>query len=157
MALLGIAAGVSILTGGVADALVVLGVMGINTIIGYTTESRAEKTLESLKGLIRPSARVIREGVCRDIPMERIVPGDLVALRPGSYVPADSRLVDATHLTVDESALTGESMPVSEGLPRVDGKSYPPRRQGEHGPHGNARHRGARGLPWWWPREAIPK
>lgn len=125
MALLSIAAGVSAMTGGLADALVILGVMGLNTVIGYTTESRAEKTIESLKGLIRPSAQVIREGVCRDVPMERIVPGDLVTLRPGSYVPADSRLIEATHLTVDESALTGESMPVSKVCRALTGNHIP--------------------------------
>lgn len=114
VALLGIAAGVSLLTGGLADALVILSVVGINAAIGCATERQAEKTLESLKDLVRPEAQVIRAGTCRDVDIVRVVPGDLVVLRPGTYVPADCRLVEAIHLTVDESALTGESMPVAK-------------------------------------------
>jgi len=125
VALLGVAASVSVLTGGLADALVILGVVGINAVIGYATESQAEKTIESLKDLVRPGAQAIRDGVCRDVALEEIVPGDLVALRPGSYVPADSRLVEAVHLTVDESALTGESMPVRKVSGVLAGTNVP--------------------------------
>ena len=112
VALLGAAAGLSIVTGGIADALVILGVIAINGAIGYITESQSEKTIHSLKSLVRPSALIIREGSLREIGAEDIVPGDIMVLRPGSYVAADARLIEAHHLSIDESALTGESMPV---------------------------------------------
>ena len=111
-ALLGVAAGVSVLTGGLADAVVIMGVVAINAAIGYTTESHAEKTIHSLKSLVRPSALVIRGGNIKEIGAEQVVPGDILVLRPGSYIAADARLIEAHHLSIDESALTGESMPV---------------------------------------------
>lgn len=110
--LLGIAAGISALTGGIADALVIMSVVIINATIGYTTESQSEKIIHSLKSLVRPSAFVIRDGRPKEIGAEDIVLGDILVLRPGSYVAADARLIEAQHLSIDESALTGESMPV---------------------------------------------
>jgi Ca2+-transporting ATPase len=121
--LLGVAAGISALTGGLADAAVVLAVVGINAAIGYITESRSEKTIRSLKSLVRPTALVKRAGEMVQVGADHVVPGDLLVLRPGSYVAADARLVSAQNLTVDESALTGESMPVHKTaniLPAVD-------------------------------------
>ncbi|HCC68869.1 MAG TPA: ATPase [Nitrospiraceae bacterium] len=112
VALLGVAAGISVVTGGLADALVIISVVAINATIGYVTESQAEKTIHSLKSLVRPSALVIREGSLKKIGAEDVVPGDILAFRPGSYVPADARTIEAHHLNIDESALTGESMPV---------------------------------------------
>jgi Ca2+-transporting ATPase len=111
VALLGVAAGISILTGGIADAIVIMGVVTINAVIGYATESQAEKTIHSLKSLVRPSALVMRQGM-KEIGAEDIVPGDILILRPGSYVAADARLIEAHNLSIDESTLTGESMPV---------------------------------------------
>ncbi len=110
--LLGAAAGLSLLTGGAADALVILGVVAINATIGYVTETQAEETIHSLKRLVRPSALVIREGRAKEIRGEEVVPGDILILRPGSYVAADSRLIEADRLSVDESTLTGESLPI---------------------------------------------
>jgi Ca2+-transporting ATPase len=112
--LLGGAAAVSILTGGIVDAIAIMTVVGINAVIGYVTESNSEKVIHSLKTLVRPSALVNREGHVQDIGSEKVVPGDLLVLRPGSYVPADARLVAAQHLCIDESILTGESMPVTK-------------------------------------------
>ena len=114
VALLGVAAGVSIATGGIVDAVVIAGVVLINGVIGYTTETQAEKTINSLKNLVRPSALCLREGVLISVPSEDIVPGDILVLRPGSYIVADARLIETAHLSVDESALTGESMPVTK-------------------------------------------
>lgn len=125
VALLGAAAGVSVLTGGVADAVVILCVVGINAVIGYKTETEAERTINSLKSLVRPSAHVIREGCPYEIAAEEVVPGDLLVLRPGTHISADSRLVEVNHLSVDESALTGESMPVSKTADVLPKKSYP--------------------------------
>ncbi len=112
VALLGAAAVVSIATGGLADAAVIMAVVGINAAIGYATESGTEKTIRSLKNLVSPSALVVRDGKSAQVPAEDVVVGDLLILRPGSYVSADARLCEVQHLSVDESALTGESMPV---------------------------------------------
>lgn len=121
--LLGIAAGLSVISGGVADAIAILVVVGINAVIGFGTESKAESTINSLKTLVRPSAVVKREGTVEEIPAEEVLVGDILILKPGTYVTADARLLDTSHLSVDESVLTGESMPVTKGvapLPRQD-------------------------------------
>ncbi len=112
VALLGAAAGVSVVTGGLADAVVILAVVGINGIIGYVTEREAEKTIHSLKDLVKPTADVLRDSTIATVPAEAVVPGDILVLRPGSYVAADARLLEASHLSLDESVLTGESLPV---------------------------------------------
>lgn len=119
--LLAAAAGVSVLTGGIIDAVVVMGVVAANAYIGYATERRAEQTIKSLKQYINPRAVVIRSGETIDIPAQEVTVGDIVAFKPGMYVPADCRVVEAHHLSIDESMLTGESMPVtkSPGILRV--------------------------------------
>lgn len=114
VALLGVAAAISIATGGLVDALVIAGVTLINAAIGYTTETQTEKTIHALKGLVRPLALVKREGTILELGAEEVVPGDLLILRPGSYVAADARLIASSHLSSDESALTGESMPAKK-------------------------------------------
>jgi len=119
VALLGAAAGISVVTGGLADAVVIMGVVVINAVIGYTTETQAEKTIHSLKSLVRPTANVKREGVLKTVSVEEIAPGDILVLRPGSYVAADARLIEAKQLSVDESVLTGESMPVTKSPNQV--------------------------------------
>ncbi len=112
--LLTLAAGLSIATGGLIDAVVIMGVVTINAIIGYATESHSENIIHSLKTLVRPSALVVRNGNLQEISAQEIVPGDIIVLKPGSYVPADARLIEAHHLSIDESALTGESMPITK-------------------------------------------
>ena len=119
------AAVVSLLTGGLADAAVIMGVVGINAVIGYVTESGSEKTIHSLKTLVRPNALVVRDQAIRQTGVEDIAPGDLLVLRPGSYIAADARLLEAQHLSVDESALTGESMPVDKTSDRLDSPGLP--------------------------------
>ncbi|HWP00548.1 MAG TPA: HAD-IC family P-type ATPase [Methylococcus sp.] len=114
VALLGVSAVVSVITGSVADAMVILGVVLINAVIGYVTESSAERTINAL-GKVGPSrARVIRDGEHVEIPATEVVVGDLLVLTPGSYVPADARLLSGSQLSIDESALTGESLPVEK-------------------------------------------
>ncbi len=114
VALLGVAAGLSIFTGGISDAVLIAGVVLINAAIGYVTETQAEKTISSLKTLVRPYATVLRDGLPTELDAKDVVPGDVIILKPGSYVAADSRLIEADFLAVDESALTGESMPVTK-------------------------------------------
>lgn len=114
VALLGASAVVSLMTGGAADAVVILGVVLINAVIGYVTESSAERTINALGKIGPVRARVIRDGKNVEIPATEIVVGDLLVLTPGSYVPADARLLSGSQLSVDESALTGESLPVDK-------------------------------------------
>jgi P-type Ca2+ transporter type 2C len=123
--LLGAAAGLSLLTGGILDAIVIAGVVVANSAIGYRTEVEAEKTIRSLKRSIRPLVDVIREGRLQRVPTEDLVPGDVLYFRPGSYVPADARLLTASHLSIDESVLTGESMPVSKNIQALRIKNLP--------------------------------
>jgi len=125
VALLGVAAGISLLTGGVADALVMAGVAALNASIGYITESQSEQTIHSLKSLVHPSALILRDGQARLTRAEEIVPGDVLVLRPGSYVTADARLLEAQRLSVDESALTGESLPVSKNTAALTDADVP--------------------------------
>jgi len=117
--MLAVSALVSVLTGGVADALVILAVVGINGAIGYATEGQAERTIRGLADMRPRTCRVLRGGEGREMSAEGLVPGDLVLLQPGSYVAADLRLLDSRQLTIDESALTGESLPVEKDACRL--------------------------------------
>jgi Ca2+-transporting ATPase len=112
--LLAAAAGVSVITGGLVDAVVVLGVVAANAVIGYATESEAEKTIDTLKDLVTPTADVIRNGQRRELEVEEVVLGDVLVLKPGTYVAADARVIRHSRLSVDESMLTGESIPVEK-------------------------------------------
>ena len=94
------------------DVVVILAVVVLNTVIGFTQERRAESSVRALTRLVAPHARVVRDGHEREIESREVVPGDLVLLESGSRVPADLRLVATTALQVDESLLTGESVPV---------------------------------------------
>ena len=119
VALLGVAAGVSLLTGGLADALVIVGVVLINATVGYGTESQSEEIMFSLRHLVQPNALVLRNGTIQDIGAEGLVLGDVLVLKPGSYVAADARLIEVDRLTVDESVLTGESLPVTKNVAKL--------------------------------------
>lgn len=125
VALLATSAGVSLFTGGVIDALVILGVVAVNAAIGYVTESQSEKTMQSLKHLVTPSALILRDGRQREVFAAEVMPGDLLVLKPGSYIAADSRLIDVHRLSVDESALTGESLPVHKTTGPVPDRDVP--------------------------------
>jgi Ca2+-transporting ATPase len=109
----------SVATGGLADAIVVLSVIAINAGIGYVTESEAERTIESLTGSGRRNALAIRDGTLLELDTQELVPGDLLVFSPGHYVAADARVIDARNLTVDESLLTGESLPVTKHPARL--------------------------------------
>ena len=125
VALLGVAAVISVGTGGLADALVIMGVVFINACIGYASESGTEKTIHSLKSLVRPSALVVRDSRINEISSGNVVVGDILILRPGTYIAADARLMEASHLSVDESALTGESMPATKTVPPIMQENVP--------------------------------
>ncbi len=112
VALLTLAAILSIATGSTVDAAVIGGVVLINAILGYVTESKSERIILSLKNLVSHSVWVVRNGQTTEIDSQAIAVGDLMILKPGSYVAADARLVESDRLTIDESTLTGESIPV---------------------------------------------
>ncbi|MFB4307160.1 cation-translocating P-type ATPase [Actinomadura sp. GTD37] len=96
------------------DALVILGVVVVNAIVGFVQESRAEKALTALAAMARTTAVAVRDGAPVEVPAAELVRGDLVALEAGDKVPADLRLLRTDELAVDESALTGESAPVAK-------------------------------------------
>lgn len=116
VAMLGASAVVALLTGGRLDAAVIVSVVLINAGIGFYTERQAEHTIASLDSMAPKRAAVLRDGKIDSIEVENVVPGELLLLTPGSQIAADARLVSARRLTVDESALTGESLPVNKKL-----------------------------------------
>ncbi|MBR0683032.1 cation-transporting P-type ATPase [Roseomonas eburnea] len=112
VALLGASALVSVATGGLADALAIGAVVLLNAGIATTTERSAERTIQGLSDVSPAPVPVIRGGRRMMLEVAGIVPGDLILLEPGTLVPADARLITATDLTLNESALTGESLPI---------------------------------------------
>lgn len=123
VALTGVAAGLTILTGALLEGLVILGVAAVNLAVGAITEHRAEEELEAARQSVELRARVLREGRLEEIGFDEVVPGDLLSLQPGSRIPADARVIRARSLALDESSLTGESLPVNKTpavMPRGD-------------------------------------
>jgi Ca2+-transporting ATPase len=100
--------------GDAIDAIVILIVVVINAVVGFIQEYRAEKAMEKLKGLISNEAVVIRDGKKQKIPAKNLTPGDIVVIEEGDNIPADLRLIQSFDLRVDESALTGESVPAKK-------------------------------------------
>ena len=101
------------------DAFVVFGVIILNALIGTFQESQAERAMEALLELAAPKANVKRDGNIQTIPAREIVPGDIILFEAGDKVPADIRLIESANLRVDESALTGESVPVEKQMSPV--------------------------------------
>ncbi len=110
-----VAAGcMAVMLGKYTDSAVVFGAVVINAIIGFLQEYRAGKAIDALSALVPRVAVVIRAGRSRELPAEELVPGDVVTLQSGDQAPADLRLIQVKNLLVDESALTGESLPVAK-------------------------------------------
>ncbi|WP_265446509.1 calcium-translocating P-type ATPase, SERCA-type [Acetivibrio straminisolvens] len=105
---------VSAFMGELTEAITIVSIVILNALMGFIQEYRTEKTMEALKGLAAPAAKVVRDGRTVEIPAERVVPGDLVLLETGDRVPADAVLIESHGLYVDESLLTGESVPVEK-------------------------------------------
>ncbi len=101
------------------DSGVIFGVVIVNAVIGFLQEGKAERAMDAIRTMLSPCAMTLRDGHYREIPAENLVPGDLVQLRAGDRIPADLRLLQPRDLRVDESALTGESVPVDKQLPSV--------------------------------------
>ncbi len=96
------------------DSGVILFIVVINAIIGVVQQNKAENALEALKNMNKPYCKVLRDGQTVNLPTEQLVPGDIVFLEAGDIIPADLRLISSSSLKVDESALTGESVPVEK-------------------------------------------
>ena len=109
-----IAAVAAYFVGDVIDAVVILIIVVINAAVGFIQEYRAEKAMEKLKGLITSETVVVRDGKEQKIPAIDLTPGDIVILEEGDNIPADLRIIQSLDLNVDESALTGESLPVEK-------------------------------------------
>jgi Ca2+-transporting ATPase len=109
-----VAACVAALIGDLTDGVVILGVVIINACLGFYQESQAEKSLTALKKMLALKATVRRNGNTQEVPAEQLVPGDMVILEAGNKIPADGRIIMANTMEVDESSLTGESVPVSK-------------------------------------------
>lgn len=120
-----VAAVVSIIVGEGIDAVLIIIIVLLNATLSTIQESKAEKSLQLLKKMAAPMAKVIRDGVVQTISSREIVPGDVVLLETGNYVPADGRLIEAVNLSVSEAALTGESQPVDKTTDVIDKDKLP--------------------------------
>jgi len=112
----GVSAGVTLLQGerDFLDPIIIVGIVALNAILGVLQESKAEKAIEALKKMSAPKSRVLRNGRVHVIETEELVPGDIIILKSGDMVPADARLIESVNLACEESALTGESMPLEK-------------------------------------------
>ncbi len=120
--LLGSAA-ITLLLADVVDSMVILGVVIINAIIGFIQEGKAEKAVDAIRNILTHNGTVVREGKKATIPVDNIVPGDVVFLQSGDKVPADLRLFEINDLLIEEAPLTGESVPAEKDLALVNEKA----------------------------------
>ncbi len=107
-----LAAIVSFAIGEIGDALTIMAIVVLNGVLGFIQEWKAEQAMSALQRMLSPVCTVVRAGVEQEIDAGQLVPGDIVLLAAGDRIPADLRLAEATNLKIDESALTGESIPV---------------------------------------------
>ncbi len=117
--LLIVASIISAILGEWVDAAAILTIVVLNAILGVVQESRAEEALAALKKMAAPDSHVLRDGKRVIVPSAQLVPGDIVFLEAGNFVPADLRLIESVNLRVDEAALTGESVPVQKNATLV--------------------------------------
>ena len=107
------------------EAIVMVGIVVVNAIMGFVQEYRTEKTIEALRSMTASYAKVFRDGKIKDIKAENIVPGDVIYIKRGDIVPADGVVINSVSLMVDEALLTGESVAVEKSeLPGYDKKVY---------------------------------
>ena len=107
------------------DSIIIIAIVILNAIMGVIQEAKAEKSIEALKQMTPPKAKVLRENITTQINAEEIVPGDIIILESGSYVPADCRLIEDHNLKIEESSLTGETEPVIKNSDMICKKDIP--------------------------------
>ena len=107
---------------GLLDTFVILGILVVNALIGAIQEKKAETSLEALKNMAAPASKVIRDGSVTELATRELVPGDVVILETGAIIPADLRLAEAVNLKIQESSLTGESLPVDKQTDPLPGE-----------------------------------
>jgi P-type Ca2+ transporter type 2C len=111
-----VAGSVSIFLHEIIDGLAIFGIVIINAVIGFIQEYKAENAVKALKKMVIPKAIIMRDGQEKEVPIRELVPGDLLILSEGEKLPADCEIVEAFSLKVDESMLTGESVPVNKRI-----------------------------------------
>ena len=122
-----ISAGVSYIQGenDYVDSIIIIAIVILNALMGVIQEAKAEKAIESLKKMTPPKAKVLRESVTTEINAEDLVPGDIIILEAGNYVPADCRLLETHNLKIEESSLTGETEPVEKNADIICKQNVP--------------------------------
>jgi Ca2+-transporting ATPase len=120
-----VAAVVSAFLGDFKDAVAILAIVVLNALLGFRQEYQAEQAMAALKKMAVPTVRVRRDGHVQEISARELVPGDIVMLEGGNIVPADCRLIETANMRVDESALTGESVPVNKKAEFIAGEDLP--------------------------------
>ncbi len=118
----------SFFLGEIADGMAIFVILVVNAFLGFYQERKAEKALEALKKIAAPQAKVMRAGQARMIQARDLVPGDIILLEAGDKVPADARIFEELNLKIDESVLTGESVPVKKTAEKVAKDSLPDRK-----------------------------
>lgn len=106
------------------DAIIIIAIVILNAIMGVVQEAKAEKSIEALKEMTPPKAKVVRNGITKEINAEELVPGDLIILEAGNYVPADCRLIESYNLKIEESSLTGETEAILKDSEMICKKIY---------------------------------
>ncbi|WP_047998898.1 cation-translocating P-type ATPase [Lactiplantibacillus herbarum] len=120
-----VAALIAAFTGEGVDAIIILLVVVLNAVFGVFQESKAEEAINALKEMAAPDATVLRDGQLQTVKSDALVPGDIVSLEAGDIVPADLRLIESASLKVEESALTGESVPVEKQAETLEAGDLP--------------------------------
>jgi len=110
---------------GLLDTYIILGILFVNALIGAVQEKKAETSLEALKELAAPLSKVLRDGSITEVNTRELVPGDIVIIETGAVIPADIRLTEAVNLKIQESSLTGESVPVDKNSATLSGDDIP--------------------------------
>ncbi|HOP40937.1 MAG TPA: HAD-IC family P-type ATPase, partial [Geobacteraceae bacterium] len=116
-----VATGISAFLGHGTEAVVITVIVLFAVILGFVQEYRAERSIDALRKMAAPAAQVIREGTELQVPARTVVPGDIVLLSAGNRIPADVRLLESFNLRVEESSLTGESLPVEKQVATLAG------------------------------------
>lgn len=118
------------------DSIIIIAIVVLNAIMGVIQEAKAEKSIEALQEMTPPKAKVTRNGITNEINAEELVPGDIIILEAGNYVPADSRITESFNLKIEESSLTGETEAVLKDADKICKPNIAIRRYEQHGIYG---------------------